>query len=127
MSALKDLCLQDNNLVLVHDLNKAMIEARVSLLHQICGKKSSGELKKIPDLPSKNNPEEGLQRAWIEDFVTRKRSYKWHGIYYRFRPHAHVACSVLWSETLFYSASSCYLQEHKDEYNKLKEALEGRL
>ena len=35
MTDLKELCLKDNNLVLVHDLQEAMVEARVSLLHKL--------------------------------------------------------------------------------------------
>ena len=61
MSALKDLCLQDNNLVLVHDLNEAMVRVKISLLQDLW-QEIDGELgEKIPDL-DKNNPEGDLQR-----------------------------------------------------------------
>ena len=35
MNDLKELCLKDNNLVLVHDLSEAMIEAKISLLAKL--------------------------------------------------------------------------------------------
>ena len=129
MSDLKKLCLEDNNLVLVHDLNEAMVRARIELLQKLWQEIDCALKKEIPDLTSKNQPE-GDFKERIEEFVTRRRSYKWHGLYYRFSPFAVLGLVV--GDSIRFGVC-CYSQEqeHKDEskrkeeYNKLKEALGG--
>ena len=121
MSDLKGLCLEDNNLVLVHDLKAAMVGARICLLQKLWQEIDCALKKEIPDLTSKNQPE-GDFKEWIEEFVTRRRSYKWHGIYYRFSPCAVLGVEV--GDSILFGVK-CYSQEHKNEHNKLKEALGG--
>ena len=53
MTALKELILENNNLVLVHDLSEAMFEAKVSLLTKFWGEIDVKARKRIPSLPKK--------------------------------------------------------------------------
>ena len=80
MKELKELCRQDNNLVLVHDLNEAMVKVRVSLLQDLWQEIECG-LQKILDFPNKNNPEGDISEKKIERFVRRHTK---HGLYYRY-------------------------------------------
>ena len=123
MRELKDLCLQDNNLVLVHDLNKAMVEARVWLLHQLW-QEIECELKKIPDLPNKKNSDRGGFKENIEQFVRGQKNYKWRGIRYSFKPCFTLEVQV---GDFIRIGVSCTKEKNKDEYNKLQEALEKAL
>ena len=130
MSDLKKLCLEDNNLVLVRDLSEAMVGARISLLQKLWQEIDCALKKEIPDLTNKNQPEGDFKKEWIEEFVTRRRSYKWRGLYYRFSPFAVLGLAV--GDSIRFGVC-CYSQEkehkeesrRKEEYNKLKEALGG--
>ena len=53
MTALKELILENNNLVLVHDLSEAMFEAKVSLLTKFWEEIHCAARKRIPNLPEK--------------------------------------------------------------------------
>ena len=121
MSDLKDLCLQDNNLVLVHDLNEAMVEVRVSLLHDLWQEIECKLREEIPGLPDKSKDSD-ISEERIRRFVTYQRNYAWHGLYFGFGRYAKLGVEV--GHSIFYGVN-CYSREHKDEYNKLKEKLGG--
>ena len=52
MNDLKELCLRDDNIVLVHDLGEAMVEAKISLLERLWREIESGLRTEIADLPA---------------------------------------------------------------------------
>ena len=124
MKELKELCLQDDNLVLVHDLNEAMIEARVSLLHKLWQEIACKLREAIPDLPALSEENLDIAEERIRRFVTYQRNYRYHGIRYKFGRHAFLAVEV---EDSIYFGVICPKEESEDEYYRLKEALKEAL
>ncbi|MCY4005033.1 MAG: PD-(D/E)XK nuclease family protein [Rhodospirillales bacterium] len=93
MNDLKDLCLQDNNIVLVHDLRQAMDKAKISLLERLW-KEIESELRAgITDLPAQSK-ESDISEERIRQFVTKQRSYGGHGLYFGFEQHAKLGVEV---------------------------------
>ena len=123
MSDLKKLCLQDNNLVLVHDLNKAMVEARVSLLLQLWQEIECKLREEISDLPEKSEVSD-ISEERIRRFVTYQRSYRVHGLYFGFGRYAKLGVEV--GDSIFFGVK-CWQKESEDEHNKLREELEKAL
>ncbi len=120
MNDLEELCLQNNNLVLVHDLKEAMTEVHISLLQKLLGEINSALKKDLLGLlpnQGKNSVED------IKNFVTGKRGYN----YYRplSYPLGSGDSASLCIELHTYIAFGvrCHQQTHGDEHNRLKEAL----
>ena len=124
MKELKELCLQNDNLVLVHELNEAMIEARVSLLHKLWQGIAYKLREAIPDLLDLSEENSDIAEERIRRFVTYQRNYRYHGIRWKFGCHAFLSVEV---EDSIYFGVICPKEESKDEYYKLKEALEKAL
>ena len=121
MNDLKNLCLQEDNLVLVHDLNKAMDEARISLLHKLWQEIACKLREEIPDLPDLSEEDSDITEERIRRFITYQTNFRYHGIYYKFSRHAFLFVEV---EDSIYFGVKCPKEENKDKYNRLKEALE---
>ena len=92
MENLKELCLRDGNLVLVHDLGEAMVEAKISLLRNLWQEIDCRLREEIPDLPDKSEDSD-ITEDRIRDFVKKKSNYNHHGLYFGLDQHAtlHVA------------------------------------
>ncbi len=74
MEELKKPCLANENLLLVHDLGEAMVEAKISLLQKLW-KEIKGELQeKIPDVPEKSG-DWGIDEEQTRNFVTNRRYF----------------------------------------------------
>ena len=117
MSALKELCLKDDNLVLVHDLNEAMVRVKISLLYKLW-QEIDGKLgEEFPDLPDKS--EDSISKERIENFVRQRGKSR---ICYSFSSCAELVVEV--EDKIFYGVL-CPREENECEYNKFKEALEG--
>ena len=124
MDALKNLCLEGNNLLLVHDLNEAMIEAKVHLLQGLWGEIEAALRREISDLPSKNEELSDTSYETIKHFVTAQRNYKgWSGLYYSFSKN--VALGIETDYKLFFGVR-CH-KEFQDERTQLENALERRV
>lgn len=82
MSTLKDLCLSDDNLVLVHDLSIAMDEARVSLLRRLWQEIEEGLKMAIPDLPGKDDDSDTSEDR-IKKLVKKLPGGAGHGLRYK--------------------------------------------
>ena len=121
MKELKELCLQDDNLVLVHELNEAMIEARVSLLHKLWQEIACKLKEEIADLPELSKGDSNVTEERVRRFVTYQRSYRHHGIYYKFGRRAFLAVEV--GDSIYFGVK-CQKEKSEDEYNRLREALE---
>ena len=80
MNELKELCLEGNNLVLVHDLNEAMLEAKVSLLHQLWLDIDAVLKEEISDLPPCTDSD--ISEETIKKFLTSERRIVYHGLNY---------------------------------------------
>lgn len=119
MNDLKKLCLQDNNLILVHDLKEAMTEAHISLLQKLWCEIEAKMEAEIPDLPAKDNKQSDISEKRIRHFVTASRKYQYHGLYYTLSSAASFGVTV---ENIIYLSVGCNKEDNEEEYNKLKEA-----
>lgn len=119
MKELKELCLQGNNLFLVHDLKEAMNEVRVSLLQELW-QAIRCEMDTIADL--RDQFQEDTFEKKIEAFVNGQRNSMYQGLSYTVGDNACLRVEV---ENSIIFGVKCDRRESKDEYNKFKEALEG--
>ena len=122
MNELKELCLKNNNLVLVHDLNEALIEAKVDLLQQLWNEIDVALKAEISDLPPKDDELSDTSHKTIKFFVTAQRNWKWaNGLYYSFSKNA--ALGIETDGKLFFGVRC--LKEHQDERAALENALQN--
>lgn len=120
MSELKQLLLQDNNLVLAHTLIEATTEVHIELLKKLWDEIDSELRNKIRDLPKKGSDSD-ISPERIRHFVTGQKSYKHHGLYY---PFGNSGAGVEVGHSIYFGIY-CHKGDHKNEYNKLGEALKG--
>ena len=86
MTDLTKLCLEGDKLVLVHDLNEAMTNARVYLLRKLWDEIDSALRVEISGLPPKD--EDGINKVYsvsedrIKCFITPMGRNCYHGLYY---------------------------------------------
>ena len=91
MNELTELCLQDNNLLLIHDLHEAWVEAKVCLLQKLWCEIDTALKTEIVDLPTIDKASACAYHASEENirgFVTARRGYKYHGLCYSISEHA---------------------------------------
>lgn len=117
MNELNELCLREDNLVLVFDLKEAMNEVHVFLLQKLW-QEIKCEINAIDGLPAQEDTFEGE----IEAFVNGQRGTLGKGLYYKFGRFASLAIEV-WDSICF--GVKCPNEEGRDEYIKLKGSLEG--
>ncbi len=123
MSELKKLCLEDNNPVLVHDLNRVMVEVMVSLQHQLW-EDIEKALDKIPNFPDKDKNNSNTSRDMIEGFVTGKRGCGEYGLYYPLDGNgASLSVDVETGDSRIGFGIKCSEELHPDEHSRLKEKL----
>ena len=121
MNDLKELCLQDDNIVLVHDLGEAMIEAKISLLKRLWKEIESGLRTEIPDLPAKSK-ESDISEGRIRRFATGQRSYNFHGLYFGLDKHAKLCVEV---EDYIFFGVRCVKAPRRQEFQSLAASLIG--
>ena len=121
MNDLKELCLMDDNLVLVHDLSEAMVEAKISLLEKLWQEIECGLRAKIPNLPAKSDDSD-ITEARIRRFVTGKKNYNWYGLYYGLDDHAKLCVDV---EDYIFFGVYCETGPRKEKYQKLAAKFQG--
>ena len=118
MNELKELCLQNSNLILVHDLKEAMTEAHISLLQKLWCEIESALNVEIPDLPAKDENKSDISGKRIRHFVTASRNYQYHGLNYKLSSAASLGIIV---ENTIYLCVGCNKEECEKDYNELKE------
>ena len=126
MKDLTELCLQDNNLVLVHYLNEAMFRARVCLLQNLWLEIECALKEEIRDLPPKD--EDGKNYAHsVSDERTRlflkprSPEDRYHGLFFRIGSGVASLSVEANDERLFFGVR-CH-ENHEDERKKLDDAL----
>ena len=120
MNDLKELCLKDNNLILVHDLKEAMTEAHISLLQKLWCEIESALKREIEDLPTKDEDESDISEERIRRFVKDSKNYQYHGLYYTLSSEA--SWLIVEVEKVIYFGVKCNKKDHKEEYKKLRKA-----
>ena len=122
MMDLKKLCLRDRNIVLVHDLGKAMVEAKISLLRKLWREIECRLGEKIPDLPDKSE-ESDITKARIRRFVTVQNDKdKYHGLYFQLDQHARLDVAVANS---IYFGVYCTHDKTRKRYANLRDSFSG--
>ena len=111
----------DDNLVLVHDLCKAMVEAKISLLEKLWQEIDCRLKAEIPDLPAKSDDSD-ITEDRITRFVTGQRNYNFHGLRYRLGDHAKLCVEV---EDYIFFGVSCDKRASEKEYKTLAASLPG--
>ena len=126
MKDLTELCLQKNNLVLVHGLNEALFRAKVCLLNKLWNEIDSALKEEIPDLPPKD--EDGKNYAHpvcverIRDFLKpRRQEHHYHGLFFLFGSGVASLTVEANGDRLFFGVR-CH-ESHEDERKKLDDAL----
>lgn len=119
MTALRNLILEKNNLVLVHDLSEIMYEAKVSLLTKFWEEIDVAVRARISGLPEK--APQSVSEDHIRNFLSRQRGEYYHGLYYSFGKGASLAIEV---ERYMYFGVCCNKQEHKREWSQLRNILQ---
>ena len=119
MMELKKLCLEKDsddvsNLLLVHDLEKAAIEARIDLLVTLWKEIEAGLNGRL-DLPNKSEDSD-ITEERIRRFVEYRRNYAYHGLYYSLGKKSMLSVEV---ENYIYFGLSCHIDESPDEYRQI--------
>ena len=130
MNELTALCLEGegNNLVLVHDLNEAMFQAKVHLLQQLWDEIDHA-LRRLPDtmiqdLPpfAETHPEHASEEK-IKDFFTHGKS-SYHGLFYPLGGGAFFGVQAGNPVGVIFGVR-CSKGDHQDRYNELSKVLEN--
>ena len=128
MKDLTELCLEDNNLVLVHGLIEAMFRARVCLLKNLWNEIYAALKEEIPDLPPKDedgqNDARPVNEERIRDFLKkplRQGEDRYHGLFFIIGGGIASLSVEANDERLFFGVR-CH-ESHKDEREKLDDAL----
>lgn len=127
MKDLTELCLQDNNLVLVYGLNEAMLRARVCLLNKLWNEIDSALKEEIPDLPPKDedgkNDARPVNEERIRDFLKPRRQDedRYHGLFFLIGSGVASLSVEANDERLFFGVR-CH-ESHEEERKRLDDAL----
>lgn len=127
MDELRDLCLKDDNLVLIRQLNDAVIDARVSLLIDLVQEIENKLNERIADLPGKeternNVIDPNISDPWPRRYIALGRNTRWRGLYYKFRHHAYLG--VEFGESIFFGVK-CLREQDNEGYSLLRKKLHG--
>ncbi len=128
MDELKKLCMDANNIGMVHELSKALVPAKISLLEKLW-KEIECKLKaEIPELPEKEmqgndfiSPD--ISHDWMERFVLHRRKTRAHGLYYKINNRAYLGVEV--GDESIYFGVKYWKEKGEHEFGKLKERLKG--
>ena len=122
MTALKALLQENGHLVLVHDLNAAMTEARIALLCKLWEEIDSQVEDKIHDPPERSEQYTDITEDRIRRFVTYQRGYQNHGLCYVLGPCSWLEIMV--DNSIWYGVS-CDRKENEAVHDRFKKELEG--
>ena len=123
MKELSKLILEKDNLLLAHDLNEAMLEAKVSLLVKFWKEIDKALRKRIPDLPE-TTKDSNVSPEDITDILRKSRNY-YQGLYYDYDGIGRGASLAVEAHTYMYFGVRCSEREHKDEHKRLTNLMKG--
>ena len=121
MNELEKLCLKNDNLLLVPDLNEAFVETKVSLLYKLWQEIATELGEQIPDLPDLSKDVSDISKDTIRRYLTSRKCI-WHGLYFSFDRGAFLG---IVAEDAIRFGVVCSKQMNRHEMNELLRALEG--
>ncbi len=123
MKDLEKLCLEGNNLTLIHDLNEAAIRVRILLLKKLYGEIDSALTELISKDPADKDKEHEFSEETMGRYVRGTRGGMHKGLFYPFGS-GDAQISVQFGSDIVFGV--LYAKE-KDEakYSRLKEALKN--
>ena len=128
MKELKELCLEGNNLILVHDLNEAMIDAKACLLAKLWDEIDCALKEQISDRLSKYKDGENVAYSVsderIKRFLTNQRG-TYHGLYYSFGSGVASLGVEAGNGVGLIFGIRCH-KDRREERSKLDEALKAK-
>ena len=124
VDALKQLILENNNILLAHDLNQAMFEAKVALVEALWQEIDKMLRERIPDLPEAYLEWRFTQED-IRKFFSRQRGDHHHGLYYEYDGIGRGAYLAVEVEKRLYFGVYCSKEHHRREHNRLRKILDG--
>lgn len=122
MNALRDLCLQDNNLVLAHDLHEGMIEAKASLLKNLWDEIEDA-LEEL-NLPAKDNKLSNTSPEMIKIFVSNAKNPTHRGLYYGDEVRKAWLCVSFEDANRIFLGVRCH-RDNREERNELDQILKA--
>ena len=126
MNELRDLCIEGDNLVLVHDLKHAMDEAWIHLIHVLFQEIDERLRDKITDLPEKHAVSDTSKKRVAELVNGRRRSCGWMGLYYGFRDEAQLGIEMGRGYPSVWYGVRCNRKQTPDAYERIKQELQGK-
>ncbi len=122
MNELRDLCLQDNNLVLAHDLHEGMIEAKASLLKNLWDEIEDAQEEL--NLPAKDDKLSNTSPEMIKNFVSNAKNPKHRGLYYGDEVRKAWLCVSFEDANRISLGVRCH-RDNREERNELDQVLEA--
>ena len=124
MTALKELILENNNLVLVHDLSEAMVEAKVSLFKSFLEEIDAEARTRIPNLPEKATDDSFDSAEDIKRFLARQAGpLRYVSLYFGFGQGACLGVEV--ERDFMYFGIYCERESYRKEHKQLKDLTKG--
>ena len=123
MTELRELILKNNNLVLVHDLNEAMLEAKVSLLKGLWEEMHSAVQTCISELPNRSKKSQDSEENIREFLARRGGPLRYVNLCFRFGEGACLRIEV--ERDFMYFGIYCRREEHRQEHDRLRNLTEG--
>ena len=122
MKELTELCLTDDNMVVVHDLSQALIDAKVKLVVDLWSDIMKALTNDIDDHPKLDPEWEYVSRApAVKEYILQKRNSQ-TGLYYRIADYAWLA--VVAQGGLWFGVS-CTKSDDAKRHEALSDALSG--
>ena len=123
MKALKKLILENNNLVLVHDLSEAMVEAKVLLLKNFLEEIDAAARTRIPNLPYRTD-DSSAEEEDIQAFLARQAGrLRYVSLYFGFRQGVFLGVEV--AKDYMYYGIYCERESYPKEHKRLKGLTKG--
>ena len=122
MTVLKELILENNNLVLVHDLTEAMLEVKVSLLKSFWEEIDAAAQAHIPSLPERT--EDSCAEEDIRGFLARQAGpRRYVNLYFGFGQGASLGVQV--EKDRMYFGVFCEREAYPQEHDRLRDLTAG--
>lgn len=125
LNELTDLCLENDNLALVHDLKTAFDEAWIQVLHKLFGEIEKVLENAIGDLPKKHDLY-NISEPRIRKLVTGSGN-SWCGQYFRLTDHSQLGIELsTWHPAKFFYGVRCIRADDSHEHDRITAKLSGR-